>query len=442
MSEKFFLIAGSTKLHGSVRLGGAKNSSYKLMIASLLGSSESRLLNFSHITDVELVADIIKYLGCTVIRTGERAISIDPKNLSKYQINVEHGEQGRFSTMFIPVLLHKFGQAIVPAPGGDQIGTRSLDRHFAGLQALGAKISYENGVFIAKTAGLIGTRYHFAKNTHTGTETLIMAAVLAKGTTILENAAAEPEIDDLIAFLNNLGARIKRTKPRIIEINGVSKLGGAIHQIIPDRNEAVSYACAALATKGDVILENARPDHLKVFLKKVAEAGGGFEIGNYGIRFYYQKPLRATNITTAIEPGFMTDWQPLWGTLMTQAIGTSMIHETVMGDRLQYTQELTQMGANIQLFNPPVKQPDRIYNFNLGEDYQNCFHAAMITGPTPLAAGKYVVKNLRHGACLVLASLIAKGKSQISNISQIERGYEKLDERLNSMGASIKIVTK
>lgn len=323
-----FIITGGKPLHGSVKVGGAKNASYKLMIASMMGDDESRLLNFSHISDVELVGNIISYLGGSVNHAGERAIFINPAEISSYHINAEHGAQGRFSTMFIPALLSRFGRAEVPAPGGDQIGKRPLDRHFDGLKALGVQIEYQDSMYVATTDGLVGTTYRFDKNTHTGTETLIMAAVKAKGRTILENAAEEPEIDDLIAFLNKMGAWIRRTSPRTIEIEGVEHLHGAIHKVMPDRNEVVSYACAAIATQGDIIVENARAKHLTAFLKVLEEIGAGQEVDDYGIRFYAKGPLTATEITTQIEPGFMTDWQPLMATVLTQCSGKSVIHES------------------------------------------------------------------------------------------------------------------
>ncbi|MCB9812803.1 MAG: UDP-N-acetylglucosamine 1-carboxyvinyltransferase [Pseudomonadales bacterium] len=435
MSE--FHVTGGTPLYGSVRIGGAKNASYKLMIASLLADTESRLLNFSRISDVELVAKIISYLGAKVNRAGERAISIHPKSINSFEIDREHGEQGRFSTMFIPPLLAKFGEARVPAPGGDKIGKRPLGRHFEGLEALGAKVILEKGMYIAKTTGLIGNRYKFEKNSHTGTETLIMAAVKAKGQTILENAALEPEIDDLIDYLNEMGARIRRRSYRIIEIDGVKKLHGAIHKIIPDRNEAVSYACAAIATKGDVIIENARHDHLKAFLNKLEEIGAGFEIGQYGIRFYYKGKLKAADITTEIEPGFMTDWQPLMATVLTQCEGTSVLHETIMANRFQYVDELISMGANIELFNPKIAHPENIYNFDLKDDDPSYKHAIKIKGSTPLKSGNFEVKDLRHGATLILAAMVARGTTIIKNIEHVDRGYESLDKRLKSMGAKI-----
>lgn len=433
-----FKVTGGSPLNGSIRIGGAKNASFKVMIASLLANSESRLLNFSQISDVELVAKIIAYLGCNVSKSGERSIFIDPTSLSSFQIDPEHGEQGRFSTIFIPALLHKFGKAEVPTPGGDRIGARPLDRHFDGLEAMGAKIKVEGGMYVAEAPnGLVGAKYRFAKNTHTGTETLIMAATKAKGTTILENAALEPEVDDLIEYLNKMGARIERKPNRVIKIEGVNQLQGAIHKIMPDRNEAVSYACAAIATKGDVIIENAQAKHLRPFLRKLSEIGAHHEIDHYGIRFYYQTELQPTNVTTEIEPGFMTDWQPLWATLATQCHGDSIIHETIYPDRFQYVDELTKMGAKIEKFNPKVDDFEKTYNFYQSTDKPEYYHAIKISGPSQLQAGEFTVKDLRHGATLILAAMTAQGTSTINNIELVDRGYESLDERLRSIGAQI-----
>lgn len=435
MSE--FHITGGTPLRGSVRIGGAKNASYKLMIASLLADTESRLLNFSRIADVELVGKIIEYLGCKVTKAGERAIFIDPKGLNSFEIDKEHGEQGRFSNMFIPALLIKFGEARVPVPGGDKIGKRPLDRHFDGLIALGAEVTFEDGMHVARAKKLVGTTYRFKKNSHTGTETMIMAAVKAEGKTILENAAIEPEIDDLINFLNEMGAQIRRRSYRVIEIQGVKKLSGAIHKIIPDRNEAVSYACAAIATKGDVIIENAKHEHLTAFLDKLTEIGAGYEVGDYGIRFFYKGPLKATDITTEIEPGFMTDWQPLMATVLTQCEGESILHETIMSNRFQYVDQLTKMGATIEKFSPEVDNPEKVYNFDLKNDSPENEHAIKIIGTSDLTAGEFEVVDLRHGATLILAAMIADGTSIIKGIEHVDRGYESLDERLKSMGAKI-----
>lgn len=433
-----FHITGGIPLYGSVRIGGAKNASFKLMIAATLGDSESRLLNFSHISDVKTVGEIINQLGGEVREAGERALIINPVQLKHSHLDPSQGEQGRFSTMFIPVLLHRFGKAEVPAPGGDKIGRRPLERHFEGLQNMGVQIEQRDGMFIASAPnGLHGTTYRFEKNTHTGTETLIMAAVKAKGKTVLENAAVEPEIDDLIEFLNSMGARIRRRAQRVIEIEGVDHLSGAIHKFMPDRNEAVSYACAAIATQGDVIIENARARDLTAFLEKLQEIGAGYEVGQYGIRFFYKEPLRAADVTTEIHPGFMTDWQPLWATLLTQCDGESVIHETIMQNRFQYADDLQQMGVKIEKFNPEVQHPDKVYNFNLSDDQPEYFHALKIFGPAQLKSGEFTVKDLRHGATLILAAMIANGTSIIHGIEHVDRGYEKLDFRLRSMGAKI-----
>lgn len=432
-----FKIIGEKPLLGSVRIGGAKNASYKLMLAALLGNSGSRLLNFSKIKDVETVGEIITKLGGTVSAVGERALSIDPRNITSFELSPDVGEQGRFSSMFLAPLLARFGKAIVPAPGGDKIGMRPLGWHFDGLRALGAKIEIKNGMYHAEADKLVGTTYRLPKNTHTGTETLLIASVLAEGKTILENSAEEHEIDDLITFLNAMGAQIQRRESRVIEINGVKELHGAIHKIMPDQNEAVSYACAAIATQGDIVIENANHNHLKSFLEKIGEMGAGYEVGQYGIRFFHKGDLKAVEIETQISPGFKTDWQPLWATLATQAEGTSVIHETIYDKRFQYVDALRDMGAKIDFFQPEVNNPEEIYNFNYKDSDPDIPHAIRIKGKTLLKGGNFTVQDLRHGATLVIAGLIASGVTVLDNIEQIDRGYESLAERLQSLGANI-----
>jgi len=435
---KQLVIEGGVPLKGSIRLGGAKNASFKIMIASLLAPGESQILNFSHIADVALTKQILKSLGCQITSPGLRALSIDTSNLSSFQIPQKFGSQSRASTMFIGPLLNRFRKATVPLPGGDKIGKRPLDRHFSGLKALGAKVNITNNKAHVTCQNLQGTTFVFPKKSHTGTETMIMAAVLAQGKTILKNAALEPEIDDLIKFLKRCGANIKRQSPATIHITGVKKLKPSIHQLMPDRNEAVTYACAALATKGDIIVENANPQDLKAFLKYLKAAGAGYEIGTYGIRFFYQKPLIATNVITKPHPGFMTDWQPLWTVLMTQAQGVSLVHEAVFTSRFQYVSDLKKMGADINLFNPQVKNKQKFYNFNVADDKGDHLHAAKITGPTPLKSGNFKVPDIRAGATLLLAALIAKGQSTLTGIDHIQRGYENLPKRLQKLGAKIR----
>ncbi len=434
-----YIVTGGTPLYGSVRVGGAKNASYKIMIAALLADSPSRLLNFSKISDVNLVANMINSLGANAKTIGERAYLVEPEDLNNFSLDSEYGRASRASTMFIPVLLHKFGKAIVPYPGGDKIGKRPLERHFDGLISLGASVKSKGEIIEVSAKELKGTHYKFEKNTHTGTETLIMAAVKAKGITILENAAEETEVDDLIKFLNSMGGKIKRTKPRTIEIHGVDKLEGSIHKIMPDQNQVISFACAAIATKGDIIVENTQTQDLIAFLEKLDDIGGGYELGEFGIRFYYKQPLIATDLTTAPHPGFKTDWQPLWTTLITQAKGESIIHETVSQRRFDYTQALIDMGAKIELFNPEVENPQDIYNFNLEDVRPDDNHAAKISGPAKLKGGEFTVKDLRHGATLMIAGMISEGETILNDPdNHIDRGYEKLEELFETMGANIK----
>lgn len=430
-------IIGGTPLHGSIRVGGAKNASYKLIIASLLGSTETRVLNLPGIADVDLVSNIINDLGAEIHLAGEKTLSINPSKLNSYQIAPEHGQSSRSSSLFMAPLLAKFGRAEVPLPGGDKIGKRPLDRHLLGLKKMGVKFVQEKGMLKAQTDGLTGVTYRFTKNTHTGTETLIMAAVLAEGKTVLENAAQEPEVDDLIEFLNKMGARIRRRSFRVIEIEGVKELGGAIHKVMPDRNEAVSYACAALASRGDIVIENVRHQDLTAFIEKVKEAGGGVEIGNFGVRFFHQGELKATDVETSIHPGFMTDWQPLWATLICHAHGESIIHETVMQSRFQYVETLKKMGAQIEYFKPEIKNPEKTYNFNWSDVGRDDVHAIKIKGPTQFRGGEFTVYDLRAGATILLAAISGQGKTVLHNIEQIERGYERIDEKLRSIGAKI-----
>jgi UDP-N-acetylglucosamine 1-carboxyvinyltransferase len=306
------------------------------------------------------------------------------------------------------------------------------------VKALNAQIEYmsDDGFFHAKTTGLTATTYTFEKNTHTGTETLLLAAVLAEGTTILKNAAEEPEIDDLIELLNRMGGNIVRSDKREITIVGVEKLHGAEFEITPDRNEIVTFAVAAYVTKGDIFIEDAQKVNLDSFLEKLDEAGGTYEIKENGIRFYYSSPLKAVDVTTSIYPGFMTDWQSIWAILMTQAEGKSIVHETVFENKLGYVTDLQKMGAKMRLFNPEVVNPEEVYNFNL-EDDQDFYHAVEISGPARLHNAIVSMIDLRAGAAVVIAALSAKGETIIHNIYLTDRGYENLEDRIRSLGGDI-----
>ena len=439
-----YIVTGGQKLSGTVSLSGAKNAGFKLMIASLLGDSPSQISNLGLISEIDLAKENINSLGGNVLKCGGHCLEIDPRGLKKFEISKENGEKSRSCTMYIPALLHRFGKAIVPLPGGDRIAARPLERHFEGLKAMGAIVDLKDGVYVAGLQPgirrLHGANYHFEKNTHTGTETLIMAATKADGQTILENCATDPEIDNMINFLNRMGGKITR-KHRTIYIEGVEKLTGTAIEIIPDRNEAVTFACIALGTKGDVLINGASEKILGAFINGVKNIGGGFDVADGGIRFYFKSPLNAIDLETAPYPGFMTDWQPLWTTLMTQAQGTSIVHETIHESRFGFVPLLEKMGAKIELFRPKVYEPDKVYNFNLADDKPDQPHAARIFGPTPLSGTHVETKDLRAGATMMMAGLMASGQSVISDpLDQIKRGYENLPGKLISLGALIEVV--
>lgn len=433
-----FIIQGGAPLKGVVRLGGAKNASFKLMIASLLCSHENKLLNFSHIRDVELVKKIIQNLGVKIYSAGERTMFIKAETVKLSTVPETLGLASRASSLFLAPLLVRCGQAIVPFPGGDRIGQRPLDRHLEGLRALGAKVIVKDNFIIASCKQLIGTTYSFSKPSHTGTETMLMAAVLARGETILKNVALEPEVDDLIYFLNQMGAKITRLSRKVIRIIGVKQLSPVVYKVMPDRNEAVSYAIAALVTKGEVVVENARAQDLTAFLNKYKQANGAYEIADYGIRFFYNQPLKAVDVTTAPHPGFMSDWQPLWAVLATQCQGTSKIIETIFTHRFQFVTDLQSMGAKIAYFQPKISNPEKYYNFNLNNDLPENRHGIKITGKTQLKGKSVKITDIRAGATLALAGLAAQGETILDGVEHIDRGYEDFAGRLQKLGAKIK----
>ena len=430
------VIEGGRPLAGTISLAGAKNSSFKLMIASLLAAGETCLTNLSQIDEVRHVSFMLQALGARVRPSAGRGLTIDTHSVKAAAIPEELGRFSRASTLFLGPLLARFGRAVVPLPGGDAIGKRPLERHWEGLSSLGVQLEVKDKLIEARVANLHGGHYRFAKNSHTGTETLIMAAVLAKGRTMIDNAAQEPEVDDLINFLNQMGAKITRSG-RMIAIEGVKILQPAVYSVMPDRNQAVSYAIAALATGGELTINNARAEHMTAFLTKLKQAGAGVETDVTGIRFFFKQTLKATAITTEPHPGFMTDWEPLWSVLMTQAQGGSKIIEAVFIDRWQFVPDLIAMGARISYFDPKPNHPDRFYNFNLSDDRTGNYHGIIVSGPTRLHAGRFSVKDIRNGATLTIAGLLAQGKTVLNNAELIDRGYEDFAGQLVTLGAKI-----
>lgn len=431
------IITGGKPLQGEITVSGAKNMAMKAITASLLTSSEVIIHNIPLISSVLGTTKIVKPLGVKVKREGH-TLTLSSKDIRNHTVPLELGGLYRTAPMVMGPLLARFGKAVVPNPGGCRLGKRPVDWHVQALEQLGAKITYKDGYFYGEAKKLTGGRIHFAKNTHTGTETALLAAVLAEGETSIENAAAEPEIDDLIKMLVGMGARIKRNNRTII-VDGVKKLHGVTHTVMPDRNEVVTYALAALATRGNILIHGTQRAHLLAFLKALDDVGAGWEAKDETTtRFYWKQQLKPTQITTAPYPGFMTDWQQPWAVLATQTEGVSTIHETVFESRFSYVLELTKMGAKIEFYNPDVPDPADFYNFNWNDRIAGFCQAIRIYGPTRLHEAILEMTDIRAGATLVVAALAAHGTSVLQEIDHLDRGYENVDTRLKGLGANIR----
>lgn len=437
-----YVITGGKPLSGTVQLSGAKNVALKVIIASLLFDSPVKLTNIPQIADVKELIDLINTLGPKIERNrGE--VDIVPAKITKNTFDLVEAVKMRVSFMLFAPLLIRSGSAIIPNPGGCRLGTRPIDRQVEMMRAFGATVNYDSstGYYHASLPDKKpnAVRFRFSKKTHTGTELAIMFGIFAKGKSVLSNCAMEPEIDDLIAFLNKSGASIKRSGEEII-IDGVDKLQlTTAYAISCDRNEAPTYAVFALATKGDVTIKGIRPDDMRHFINQVKDSGGGVEESEESIRFFYTGNLKSSNITTLPHPGFMTDWQGPWAVLMTQAQGESIIHETVFENRFGHVSELKKLGAKIEYFEPQVENPEEVYQFNYHEREENCSPQAIkIFGPTPLHNGILTVSDLRAGASLLIAAAIAQGETIIHGASVIDRGYEHIDKKLQRLGATIK----
>ena len=435
-----FVIKGGTKLKGNMSVSGSKNVALKAMVAACLTDEEVVIENIPLISDFMVMADIIKELGGRVKIKDHTAV-VKIEKIKKTKISLEKAASIRASAMFLAPLLARKGEAIIPNPGGCRIGARPIDRIIRGIEKMGVSIIYnsKDGYFYLTSKNRMkSVNYTFGKNTHTGTETLILSSVLARGETILNNAAEEPEVLELINLLNSMGAKIKRTNRRKIVVSGVEKLHGTRFRIPPDRNEIVTFAIAAIITKGDIFIKNINRKGLEEFLERLKIAGGGIEEKKEGIRFFYIDGINPTNITTSFYPGFMTDWQGPWLILMTQGEGASTIHETVYENRFGYVEELRKMGAKVELFNPIIKNPEKLYNFNFEDNREEYKHAAKIYGPSNLHNAAINISDLRAGATLVLAALCANGESVVFGVEHLDRGYEDFDRRIKKLGGNIK----
>jgi len=437
-----YIINGGKALNGEVSIRGAKNASFKQIIATLLSEKSTHLLNIPCISDVHITESIAKSMGSIINYTGTHSLEITTKKITSSVVPQGTGNVSRSSFMFAAPLLARCQEAIVPIPGGDKLGARPLDRLFDCYKQMNIKVQEFPDHLKFTTTGIKGTDFEFSKPSHTVTEVLIMTASLAKGDTVLRNAAIEPEIDDLIEMLNDMGAKIKRDpkNPKTIYIQGVDKLHGTEHQIIGDRNESVTFACAALCTKGSINIMRIRPKIIDTFLNTIESMGAQVIRGRDEVSVAWTKNLKAIDISTEPEPGFMTDWQAIFSLVLTQSVGCSTIIERIFPSRFQHISTLNQMGAKTKLFNPEIEDPQNYYHFNLESDRPEYFHGVKIYGPSKLKPINISVSDLRAGATATLAALTAEGESNINNVEYIERGYEKLADRLCSLGANIKYI--
>ncbi len=429
-----FLINGGKPLHGKVKVSGAKNSASKLLVASLLTDKECVLHNSPNkISDLILTKEICQSLGSKITINNDLLIS-ETKKISSFHIEEVLGNKTRIAILLAGPLLLRTGKAEIPVPGGCKIGSRPVNFHIDSLEKLGCNVSIKDNYFILQADSLKGNNIHLEYPSVGATENIIIASTLARGRTIITNAAVEPEILDLIKFLQKMGAIIEISTDRKITIEGVDRLDGAEHFVIPDRNQAASFACAGIASKGDVFIENAIQDDLITFLNTVRKVGGKYEVKENGIRFFYDGELRSIAIETNVHPGFMTDWQQPFVILMTQATGLSIVHETVYEERFGYVSELRKMGAEIELYNTCLGGLQcRFANTHY-------FHSAVIKGPTPFHSAEINVPDLRAGFSYLIAGVIAKGESLVNGAIYIDRGYEEIDVKLRSLGAEIKRV--
>ena len=413
-------IQGPCRLQGTIRASGAKNAALPILAAGLLTDEPLVLENLPQVRDIRTMLHLLQHLGLehrtdgseTVLQTRGNGKPDDaPYNLVKTM---------RASVLVLGPLLARRGHARVSLPGGCAIGVRPVDQHLSGLEALGARVRLEHGYVEARCDQLTGARYRFSGRTVGGTENLLMAATLAHGTTVLENCACEPEIVDLARLLTSMGARIQGAGTETIEIEGVERLNGAEHPVIPDRIEAGTYLIGGAMTGGDVTVEGTRPEDLAPLVEKLVEVGAQVDTTEVSIRVRGQGELQPRGIVTEPHPGFPTDLQAQYMAMMTQAKGRSTISETVFENRFQHVPELARMGAKIRVDHGTY---------------------ARVEGATELSGATVMATDLRASACLVLAGLVAKGETIVDRIYHLDRGYEKMEAKLQALGARVERIT-
>ncbi|MBI4600226.1 UDP-N-acetylglucosamine 1-carboxyvinyltransferase [Candidatus Uhrbacteria bacterium] len=414
-----FVITGGKKLRGSIDVGGAKNAVLPILAATLLTDEACVIHNVPLIRDVDRMLELLTNIGRTVIRNGDHTVTIGPARRQSpiHTIDPKLVKSFRASFLVVGPLLARTRKIRITEPGGCSIGNRPLDDHFHGLRRMGVTIVRSDGMYTFSHRGLEAKTITLVAPSVTATENILMACVLTRGTTTIKDAAAEPHVQDLCFFLERMGARIKGIGTSTLTVTGVGNLHGTMHDVIPDPIGALSYIMMGLATKSRITVAGIRPDHLDVPLETLLAAGARFDIARHSITLKSSGLLKEMKIQTRPYPGIPTDVQALFGVLATQAQGTSLIHETIFDGRFAYISELARMGANAVVCDP---------------------HRALITGPTSLYGQEIRSPDLRAGMAMIVAALIAQGQTIIYDAQSIERGYERIVERLSALGADIR----
>ena len=409
-------VTGGCRLKGEVKASGAKNAALPILAASLLTADDLVLHNVPHLSDIRTMGKLLSGLGMTVERPSDtETVRLNAKSLTTLTAPYELVKTMRASIVTLGPMLARFGEARVSLPGGCAIGARPVDQHIKGLQTLGAEVVIDHGYVVAKAKRLKGAHIVTDMVTVTGTENLLMAATLAEGTTVIENAAREPEVVDLANCLIAMGAKIRGAGTPVIEVEGVSELHGATHSVLPDRIETGSFLVAALMTRGDVTVTHAAPHTLDIVLEKLREAGATVQTGDDWIRVSIDKRPKAESVRTVPHPGFPTDMQAQFMALDTIAEGTGRITETIFENRFMHVPELQRLGANITVDG----------------------HTAVVTGVEALSGANVMATDLRASASLVIAGLVAKGETIVDRIYHLDRGYDHMEVKLAALGAQI-----
>lgn len=415
------VIKGGTKLKGDVVIGGAKNAAVAILPATLLINGICKIDNLPNISDVKIICNILEEFGAVITWDSEHEITINTTNINCSKAPLDMTSKFRASYYLIGSMLGRCGNIEVGLPGGCNLGARPIDQHIKGFEALGAKVEVSQGKISAKAKKLVGTSIYMDVVSVGATINVMLASVLAEGTTTIDNAAKEPHIVDVANFLNTMGADIRGAGTDVIKINGVKSLKtSGSYSVVPDQIEAGTFMLAAVATKGDILIHNCIPEHLDCITAKILEVGGNVEDFGDSIRVWCNKRPSKANVKTLPYPGFPTDMQPQMGVVLSLADGTSIINESIWESRFQYTNELNKMGAHITAQGK----------------------TAVFEGVKGLTGAPVYATDLRAGAALIIAGVVANGQTELYNIEHIDRGYENIEEKFRNLGADIKRVSE